>query len=189
MKRKTPLEFVKPTRKVQLNAIPDLAARTREVQDLIGERAHTLYGYGQRRAQDDLEAWLKDWVRAESEVLCPVEVSIRETATALRVDLTTPGFSASELQLSIDPQCFAISGTKASNSSDGKQVQAQLFRVSSLPAVIEPSGMVVSVNGETLTLALPKTRQNDSAKPPMPIRPRRIGNFEASALHALVLLT
>lgn len=153
---------LRPARKIRITPISDLARRTREVQDLIAERAHQLYRYDER-VSDDLEQWLKDWVQAESEVLCPVAVRFLETATRLDVELSVPGFSPAELQLSLDSVCLAISGKKANGGHGMKNPVRELFRVFTLPAAVQPAGLVVSFDDGTLRLSIPKKRRKRAA--------------------------
>jgi HSP20 family molecular chaperone IbpA len=144
---------------IRLASIHDLVGRTREVQDLIAQRAYQLYEYGALQQGDELERWLRDWVQAESEVLCPVRVFFHESDDCLQVDLEVPGFTAGQLELSIDPVCLAISG-KRTCGKDSAILHA--FRVVTLPVKVDPCGMTASFEQGVLRLSIPKEHVDTS---------------------------
>ena len=175
-----------------IHPIPNLVHRAREVQDLIAERTYKLYRYDERRT-DDLEEWLKAWVQAESEVLCPVVAKILQTPSTIEVELNIPGFLPSDLRLSIDSLCLAVSGEKtaaANPQDDGKQPVEQVFQVITLPCAVQPSGMLVSFSDGTLRLSIPKKEPKRAASQtsPPPFGERSEMKLQAALKHALLLL-
>lgn len=162
MRRPAIARAAKANGKVRLAPIHDLVGRTREIQDLIAQRAHQLYKYSASQPGDDLEEWLCDWMQAESEVLCPVRVAFHETNDRLQVELEVPGFSARHLELSIDPICLAISGKRSFGTGS---VKLHLFRVVSLPVKVDPSRMVATFGRGVLKLSIPKEREDACTQP------------------------
>ena len=67
--------------------------RMSELYDAISRRAFELFEGDGRIVGRDLDHWFK----AESEVLHPAHVRIRESEDAITIDAEVPGFSANEL--------------------------------------------------------------------------------------------
>ncbi len=155
MRRPAPVSRFKAN--VKIPPIQDLVGRTREIQDLIAQRAYHLYKYGARRQGDDFEEWLSDWMQAETEILSPVLIGFHESAGTLVVELEVPGFGVRDLELSMDPTCLAISGKR--NSQD-QSASLQVFRVVSLPVEVDPSRMAAIFANGVLKLSIPKKTES-----------------------------
>jgi HSP20 family protein len=85
-----------------------LVERFHKHSDQISRRAYEIFeGKGKTSGQD-----LEDWVRAESEMLHPLHLRMAEKDDALTIEAEVPGFSANDLEVSLEPWRLTISGKK-----------------------------------------------------------------------------
>ena len=61
---------------------------------------------------------LDHWFKAETELLHPVHVKVTESDDAITVQAEVPGFSANELEVSIESNRLTISGKKEVSKED-----------------------------------------------------------------------
>lgn len=136
-----------------------LLERAQEINDLIARRAFELFessGFAHGR---DLEHWL----RAQAEILQPTPVEIAETETDLIVRAEVPGFSATNLEVRVEPHRLGIMGKRQATSErkEGKTVYSErqsreIFRLLDLPAEVDPSGVKATVSDGMLEVTLAK---------------------------------
>ncbi len=99
-KSATALQPMREGLPIRLVAVDDLFDRRRETYDSIARRAFEIFeSSGQTFGHD-----LADWFRAESELLHPVHLDIAESGNALTVRAEVPGFSAKEIEVSVEPR-------------------------------------------------------------------------------------
>ncbi|PYU28929.1 MAG: hypothetical protein DMG32_01520 [Acidobacteria bacterium] len=147
--------------------------RLNELYDAIARRAFELF-------EDDGGIFGRDldhWFRAEAELLHPVHVQVRESDDAIIVDAEVPGFSASELQLSLEPRRLTISGKKQSSSEEKKgnvlyseRCSNELLRSVELPVEVNASRATATLNNGILELTALKL-----AAKSVPIQARTAG--------------
>jgi len=137
----------------------------RELEEAIGRRAYELFeGRGCEQGQD-----LADWLRAESDVLQPLPVKVSEYRDRLAVEGQLPGFSAEEIEVSVEPRRLIISGrtsltNKEAENFFSREILAKsteiltkgTFRLLDLPVEIDANKVEAKLTGETLTVTLPK---------------------------------
>lgn len=133
--------------------------RMNELYDAISRRAFELFEGDGRIGGRDLDHWFK----AESEVLHPAHVRIRESDDAITIDAEVPGFSAKELQLSLEPRRLTISGKKQTSSEEKKgsvlyseRCSSELLRSVELPVEVNTSRATATLNNGILELTAPK---------------------------------
>ena len=133
--------------------------RMNELYDAISRRAFELFEGDGRIVGRDLDHWFK----AESEVLHPAHVRIRESEDAITIDAEVPGFSANELQLSLEHRRLTISGKKQSSSEQKKGnvlyselCSSELLRSVELPVEVNASRATATLNNGILELTAPK---------------------------------
>ncbi len=90
------------------SAPADLQQKVQQVQFAISRRAHELFEARGREPGHDLE----DWLRAESELLCPVSIAMSESKGLVSVRAEVPGFRKNEIELSVEPRCITILGKR-----------------------------------------------------------------------------
>ena len=133
--------------------------RFNKLSEQISRRAYEIFEGNGRMFGHDLE----DWFRAESEILPPFQLRINETSDALTIEAETPGFSAKELEVSLEPWRLTISGKKETKEvqKEGKttyqqQTSDQLLRVIDLPSEVDSAKATATLKGGVLQIDLPK---------------------------------
>ena len=148
-----------------------LFGRINRVYDSVARRAFELFETNGSNSGRELD----DWFKAESEMLHPVHVHIDETEKGYSVRAEVPGFTAKELEVSVEPWRVVISG-KRETQQDEKKGQTiycectsnELLRVMELPGEVNTSGVVANLNNGVLELELPKAAK----KLPLRIEPK-----------------
>ena len=139
--------------------------RLRALQEAIARRAYELFeGRGCEQGQD-----LADWLRAESDVLQPLPIKVSEYRDRLAVEAQLPGFSAEEIEVSVEPRRLIISGRtsltdeEAENTfsreilSESREIGTKhIFRLLDLPVAIDADKAEASLSGGILNVTLPK---------------------------------
>src|ERR1041385_6830179 len=78
------------------------------IHDNIARRAFEIFQDEGRILGNDLHHWLK----AEAEILHPVSVDLFETDDMLTIEAELPGFSATDLKVSLEPEQLVIRGKR-----------------------------------------------------------------------------
>jgi HSP20 family protein len=159
MRRRSAAQKLKASTPVKLVPVEDLFHRVQEMHYLIAQRAHELFENRGRAGGFDLE----DWFRAESEFLYPLQADIAESDDAVLVRAGVPGFSAEELQVSVEPRRVTISGKREASKEhmterivERERGSDHIFRVLDLPAEIDPSKVNATLRGTALQLEMKK---------------------------------
>jgi HSP20 family protein len=133
--------------------------RMNELYDAIARRAFELFEGDGRMGGRELDHWFK----AESEMLHPAHVQIRESDDAITVDAEVPGFNANELQISLEPRRLIISGKRQSKSESKKEnvvynecSSSELLRSIELPTEVNVSRATATLNDGVLELNVAK---------------------------------
>lgn len=142
----------------------DLQRKMQKVQLAIARRAHELYeARGQEHGHD-----LEDWLRAESELLCPVSVSMSESEDRISVRANVGGFDETELEISIEPSRITILGKEKTSRTkvEGGTVELtgshpdQILEVVDLATEVVPKRAVVELQAGVLKFELPTAATN-----------------------------
>jgi len=153
------------------------AVKVGEAQALI-DRVNQMYQTIARRAFELFESEgfpdgrdMEHWLKAESEFLHPVPVTIAETDEALTVQAEVPGFNASDLQIGVESGRLTIGGKKQSREEQkkGKAVYREersneILRVITLPAAVDASKATATLTNGVIELILPKTAKAQAAR-------------------------
>ena len=136
-----------------------LLDRFNKLSEQISRRAYEIFEKRGKTFGHDLE----DWFEAESEILPPLQLRIKETNDALTVEAETPEFSAKELEVSLEPWRLTISGKKEAKEEQKKgetiyqeQRTNELLRVIDLPAEIDSAKATATLKNRLLEINLPK---------------------------------
>jgi HSP20 family molecular chaperone IbpA len=124
------------------------------IQEAIARRAYDLYeGRGRQHGSD-----LVDWFGAEQEIQHPQNVAVTEEGSRIEVKASASGFSASELEIGVNPQRVVIWGLKArrEDSSQGAAGFGALLGDVSLPAPVDPSKSVATFKDGRIEVHLTK---------------------------------
>jgi HSP20 family protein len=141
-----------------------LLEQMKEFSQAISHRAYEFFETRGRELGHELE----DWFRAESEVLRRVPVEIQESDKQLIVRAELPGFSASEIQVNVEPRRLSISGKvePTAESTAEKAVYTdrrpnRFCRLLDLPAEVDPRQAAASLKNGILELTLPKAAASE----------------------------
>ena len=133
--------------------------RLKQIQEAIACRAYELFeSRGCEHGQDHA-----DWLRAESELLQPLSVEVREHEDRLAVEAEMPGFSAQEIEVSAEPRRLIISGRasladdeKTENTFSRETLTKQIFRLLDLPVEVDADKVEARFSDGVLNVTLPK---------------------------------
>jgi HSP20 family protein len=140
----------------------------------LGERLNKLTEQISRRAYEIFEEHgkvfgrdLEDWFKAESEILPPLQLRIKEKEDSLTIEAETPGFSAKDLEVSLEPLRLTISGKKETKEEQKKgqttyqeQSTNELLRVIDLPSEIDSTRAIATLKNGLLEIKLPKAAKS-----------------------------
>jgi HSP20 family protein len=137
----------------------DMLTQFDRIYDSIARRAFELFESNGRWFGHDLN----DWFRAETEILHPLALDLKETDGEFRVRAEVPGFSAKDLEISLEPRCLKIAGKRETKEEEkkGKLIRSelradQILRAIDLPADVDTSKVSASLKDGVLTIDLPK---------------------------------
>jgi HSP20 family protein len=132
------------------------------MQELSQNVAHRAFEFFEARGGEWGHA-LEDWLRAESDLLRYVPVEISETDKQFRVRAEVPGFSANEIQVSVEPKSLIINGKSESKAEEQKEQTVynerrsrQFCRAIELSAEVEPQRTSATLKDGVLELTLDK---------------------------------
>ena len=138
----------------------DIVDRVQQTFDLIAKRAYEIFKNSGHTFGHDLE----DWFKAESDLLHPVHIELKETDGAISVRAEVPGFTADEVDIALEPRRLTIRGKKETKSEEkkGQTIYTecssnQFLRVLDLPAEadLDKTATATLKNG-ILELEIPK---------------------------------
>ncbi len=155
----TGIQQVRPPTAIKRVDPSDLLDRVQELYDSVARRAYEFFESRGRVDGFDLD----DWLRAESELLQPVRLELTDSNDALTIRAELPGFTAKDLQVSVEPRRVLISGKRESGGrrKTGKTVfterrSSEILRALDLPSDVDPSKITTTFKDGVLELELPK---------------------------------
>lgn len=129
-----------------------------QMQTLHDEIARTAFGFFEGRGGAQGSP-LGDWLRAESQLLKYVPVSIQDEKDHLTVTADVPGFSMDQIKVHVDGQNLKICGKAESSSKAGKRQTSSSRRICcevNLPATVKADSASAALDKGVLTMILPK---------------------------------
>ena len=152
-----------PGVRLGLSAPADLQPEVQKLQLAIAVRAHELFEARGKEHGHDLD----DWLRAKSELLCPVSIAMSESKDRVRVRANVAGFDQNEIEVSVEPGRITILGRK--NESTGRMEPGanegsgpdpdQILEVIELATEVAPERAIVELQAGDLTLELRRHRR------------------------------
>jgi len=143
----------------------DLGREMQQAQLAIAHRAYELFESRGREPGHDLE----DWLRAESELLQPVSVSMSESAGRINLRADVAGFHETELKVSVEPHRITILGQKEMKAEGIERTSSrpqQILEVVDLATQVAPERAVVKLQGGVLEFELPTAASNEAETAP-----------------------
>lgn len=139
--------------------------RLRELEEAIACRAYELFeSRGCAHGQD-----FTDWLRAESEILQPLQIKVSEYQDRLAVEAEVPGFSLKEVEVSAEPHRLIISGRTGLTDQEAKNTFSReildnsteilpkhTFHLLDLPVEIDADKVEATLTAGILNVTLPK---------------------------------
>ncbi len=150
-----------------LSSPADLQSKVQKLQLAIARRAHELFeARGQEHGRD-----LEDWLRAESELLCPVSIAMSESIDRVSVRANVAGFDQSEIEVSVEPSRVIILGNKTQSRGTTEPGTTeprgshpdQILEVIDLATEVIPERATVELQAGELILELPAASKNKTA--------------------------
>jgi HSP20 family molecular chaperone IbpA len=145
----------------------DLQSKAQKLQLAIARRAHELFEARGREHGHDLE----DWLRAESELQCPVSIAMSESNNRVSVRADVAGFDQSEIEVSVEPSRVIILGKKTQSRGTTEPGTTeprgshpdQIVEVIDLATEVIPERAIVKLREGELILELPAASKNKTA--------------------------
>lgn len=144
---------------VKPSASSDVFDRIQQTYDAIARRAFEIFNNNGRWFGHDLE----DWLRAESELLHPVHLEMKESDDSLTVRAEVPGFNTKELEINVEPNRLTIVGKheaqeekKKARTIYSERCANEILRVVDLPAQVDSSKASATLKDGILNIELPK---------------------------------
>jgi HSP20 family molecular chaperone IbpA len=144
--------------------LPHILRRKRNaIQMMIAQRAYELFERRGRLPGHQME----DWAQAESELLYPCCINLKESSEAIVLRADLPGsFTPEQLRVSIEPRQVMIDGEreisvicghadKTRTTHTETRIQ-RIFRVYELPTDADASRATAALLGSTAEIRLPK---------------------------------
>ena len=139
--------------------------KLRKLEEAIACRAYELFeSRGRAHGQDSSE-----WLRAESEILQPLQIKVSEYQDRLAVKAEVPGFTLEEVEVSAEPQRLIISGRTRLTDQEAKNTFSReildnsteilpkhTFHQLDLPVEIDADKVEATLTAGILTVTLPK---------------------------------
>jgi HSP20 family protein len=154
--------FLEPTQ-VKIVEPQTFGDRLNKLSEQISRRAYAIFENNGRVFGHDLE----DWFKAESEILPPLDLRIKEMEDSLTIEAETPGFSAKNLEVSLEPWRLTVSGKKETKKEQKKgqttyqeQFSDELLRIIDLPSEIDSTRATATLRNGHLEVKLPKVGKN-----------------------------
>lgn len=145
---------------LKLASFDEIFNDMRQTFDQIAKRAYEIFEGNGRQPGLDLDNWL----RAESELLHPVPLELRESDNAITVRAEVPGFEAKDLEIAIEGRQLSIAGKRETSKEEEKEkvlyserLSNQLYRCIELPAEVDSEKSTATLQGGVLELTMPKT--------------------------------
>ena len=168
---KTEQSIIKTTSAPFIVEAEKLFDKMKEISQNIAYRAYELFKAREPKTSEPLD----DWFRAESELLRPLPVQIKETNNQFVVRAEVPGFKAEDIEVSVEPRLLMISGKATSDHESKVEDETeqtvfnecrsrQFFRSFELPCEVEAPTALATLKDGMLELTLNKLEKTNPLK-------------------------
>ncbi len=145
---------------LRLANMDEILRDMRETFDSVARRAYEIFEANGRQLGRDME----DWFRAESELLHPLHVEMRESHDKIIVKAEVPGFEPKDIEINVEPGRLTIAGKREWSKEEKEQKllyserrSNQFFRCLDLPVEVDAEKAAATLKDGLLELLLPKT--------------------------------
>lgn len=150
---------------VKAGKTESLTERTDRLFEAISRRAFDFFEQDGRANGHDIRHWLQ----AEEEFLHPVRITMEETDAEILVHAEVPGFTASDLEVNVEPRRVTITGMRESKK-ENKEAELlyteersdEIFRSFELPSEVNTTKVSAALKDGILDIQLPKVQAQKS---------------------------
>ena len=144
---------------VRAGKTESVTERIERLSEAISRRAFELYEQEGRIDGHDVRHWLE----AEKEFLYPVRVNMEETEGEFVVRAEVPGFTASDLEVNVEPRRVTIAGkrqskqeTKQGETLCAEESSDEIFRAIDLPSEVVAIKVSATLKDGILNIQIPQ---------------------------------
>lgn len=141
--------------------------RADNIYEQIARRAFEIFQGNGGIAGGDVD----DWLKAEAQILYPLQLEVKKTDAGVSVEAKVPGFEAENLAVGLEGRRLTITGKRESKMErkDEKgayeeQTSDEIFRAIALPVDVDPDKATATVKNGILRLQMPKTNKPKAAR-------------------------
>jgi HSP20 family molecular chaperone IbpA len=150
---------------VKAGQTKSISERIERMYDAISRRAYELFERDGRVDGHDVGHWME----AEKEFLLPVQIGMEEADREFVVRAEVPGFTASELEVNVEPRRVTISGKRESKQETKKgealrteESSNEIFRAIELPSEANATKVSAILKDGVLEIKIPKAETKKS---------------------------
>jgi HSP20 family protein len=151
---------------VRAGKTESISERMERLNEAISRRAYELFERDGRVDGNDVRHWLE----AEKDCLLPVQTSLEETDAEFVMRAEVPGFTASDLEVNVEPRRVTITGKRESKqeTKEGETLTVQqgadeMFRSIELPSEVIATKVSATLKDGVLEIQIPKAEARKSA--------------------------
>ncbi len=140
---------------VKASKTESISERIESIYDAISRRAYELFERGGRVHGLDKDHWLE----AEKELFLPVQANLEETEGEFVMRAEVPGFTASDLEVNVEPRRVTVTGKRESTqeTKEGtEESSAEIFRTMELPSEANTTKVTATLKDGVLEVKIPK---------------------------------
>lgn len=153
-----------------LNLVPpsEMSEHAKRIFDAVARRAYEIFESRSCVSGHDKD----DWFQAESELLKPLKVHVREFDDHLIASAELHEVGAHKIKISVEPHRLRISGMVGTGEDENVgeavmnslryslQPAEQIFHVLELPVEVDPANAKATLDDGKLEIAMPKAAQH-----------------------------
>jgi HSP20 family protein len=143
-----------------------ISERIESLYEAISRRAYELFERDGRVHGNDVS----HWTEAEKEFLQPLTIKMEQTEEEIVLHAEVPGFTSSDLEVSVEPRRVTVSGKHESRneSKEGKlqyveQRSDEIFRSLELPSEVNANKVSATLKDGVLKIVMPKVEPKTPA--------------------------
>ena len=151
---------------VKAGKTESLTERANRLFEAISRRAFELFERDGRADGNDV----RHWVDAEKEFLHPVRINLEENEAEIVVHAEVPGFTASDLEVNVEPRRVTITGMRVSKKENKEtdfvyteESSDEIFRSFELPSEVITTKVSAALRDGILDIQLPKVEVTKTA--------------------------
>ena len=144
--------------------------RFHDLRHAIAKRAYDLFSSrGFMHGHD-----LRDWLRAEAELVRPISIELSETETELTVKAGLPGFGQNDIDVRVEPRRLFITGDREERPEQPETDKSRIvysewnanriFRTIDLPAEVDTDKVTATISNGVLQVKMSKKETSKKVK-------------------------